>query len=144
MDFDGAGRGVAGLVTAVLGVTIIAVVLSSKANSVNVLNSFFGGLSNLVKVAVSPVTGGGVVAASSGGGLAPTIVPNSNGGYSPQGSVAGQAAAGGAAGLANWALGQFGQTGGSSSTPSGYANVDGGMMVNLSNGGGIDSGSWGQ
>jgi PRD1 phage membrane DNA delivery len=51
------GEAVAGIIAAIVGVAVIGLIVSSKANTSNVLTAFFGGLSNLVGVAISPVTG---------------------------------------------------------------------------------------
>lgn len=43
--------------TAIVGVAIIAVLVSKNANTSNVISGLFSGFGNLVKTAVSPVTG---------------------------------------------------------------------------------------
>lgn len=52
------GSGIVGMISAVLGLAILAVILSRGATTVSVLGTFFQGLSSLVAVAVSPITGG--------------------------------------------------------------------------------------
>lgn len=55
---DKIGNQIAGFVTAIIGVAIIAVILSQGSNTVNVIETFFGGLSQVLGVVISPVTGG--------------------------------------------------------------------------------------
>jgi PRD1 phage membrane DNA delivery len=43
----------------IIGVAIVAVLVSKNANTAGVINSAFGGLSTAIGAAVSPVTGGG-------------------------------------------------------------------------------------
>ena len=51
------GKGIVGVVSAVIGLAILAVILSRGATTVSVLGTFFSGLSSLIAVAVSPITG---------------------------------------------------------------------------------------
>ena len=46
-----------GIIMAILFLTGLALVISKKAATTSVLNSFFSGISNLQKNAISPVTG---------------------------------------------------------------------------------------
>lgn len=46
------------VLTMIIGVAIIAVIVSKQANTSAVLQSFFNGMSSMLKVVVSPVTGG--------------------------------------------------------------------------------------
>lgn len=55
---DKIGVQIAGFISAILGVAIIAVLLSQGATTVSVLSTFFSGLSQLLGVVISPVTGG--------------------------------------------------------------------------------------
>jgi hypothetical protein len=55
---DKIGTQIAGFISAILGVAIIAVILSRGATTVSVLGTFFQGLTQLLQVVVSPVTGG--------------------------------------------------------------------------------------
>lgn len=48
-----------GVFTAIIGLAIVAVVLSSKASTVGVIGAASSGLGNLIAVAVSPITGNG-------------------------------------------------------------------------------------
>lgn len=77
MDIADIGKGVAGFVTAIIGLAILAVVLSNGANTVGVLNSFFSGLSGLLRTVIAPVTGG------SGSSLYSPSYPVSGGSYVP-------------------------------------------------------------
>ena len=52
------GRDVVGIVIALFGVAIVAIVLSQKANTTNVLSAGFTGLTNLLTTVLSPITGG--------------------------------------------------------------------------------------
>jgi hypothetical protein len=45
------------ILTLIIGVAIIAVIVSKKANTSEVIQSFATGLSDILKVVVSPVTG---------------------------------------------------------------------------------------
>lgn len=47
------------VLTGIIGVAIIAVLVSKNAQTPAVLNSLFGGVSKTLGTAVSPVTGGG-------------------------------------------------------------------------------------
>jgi hypothetical protein len=49
-----------GVLTAIVGLAIVAVVLAQNSQSSNVIQSFFSGFGNILGVAVSPVTGGSV------------------------------------------------------------------------------------
>ena len=48
-----------GLLTLIIGVAIIAVLVSKKAQTSQVLQAFFSGMGNLLQVVVSPITSGG-------------------------------------------------------------------------------------
>jgi len=67
MNLDKVGNGIAGFVTAIIGVAIVAVILSQGANTVNVLGTFFSGFSQLLQVVISPVTGGANFASGTSG-----------------------------------------------------------------------------
>jgi hypothetical protein len=60
------GQKIVGGIAAIISLAVVALVISSKANTPNVLNSFFGGLSNLIGVAISPVTGQTVAGLNAG------------------------------------------------------------------------------
>ena len=50
------------IVTIIVGITglaILAVIVSNRSNTAGVLGAFFGGYSQAISAAVSPVTGGG-------------------------------------------------------------------------------------
>lgn len=47
------------VVAAIVGLAIIAVIVSRRSDTANVANSFFKGTSGLISSAVSPVVGGG-------------------------------------------------------------------------------------
>lgn len=47
------------VLTAIIGVAIIAVLVSRQANTSGVIQAGAGGVSQLISAAVSPVTGGG-------------------------------------------------------------------------------------
>lgn len=96
-SFSNIGKSIVGIISAVIGLAIIAVVLSRGATTVGVLGSFFSGLASLIAVAVSPITGqntqqlaaaaAGVSATSSG-----SYVPVSGYGF---GSLSGGVSTGG-------------------------------------------------
>lgn len=50
---------IASILTAIVGVAILAVLVSKNANTAGVLTAGFGGFSTALGTAVSPVTGGG-------------------------------------------------------------------------------------
>lgn len=137
------GEKIAAGVAAIFTVAIIALVLSMQANTTNVLSAFFAGLSNLVGVAISPVTGQSISGLSGNGltggnwaGFAMPIGGNSTGGIlGGAGSLLG--------GLGNL-LGGSGAGGGLSSLLGGGGSSSGGLgsLLGGSGGGLIDSGSW--
>lgn len=63
------------VITALIGVAIIAVLVSGKANTSGVLSAGGSALSGVIGTAVSPVTGGGSLGGFNftGGGAAPSI-----------------------------------------------------------------------
>lgn len=60
------GEKIAAGVGAIIGLAVLAIAISQRANTANVLGAFFGGLSNLIGVAISPVTGQSVSGLSAG------------------------------------------------------------------------------
>lgn len=54
------GKAMTGIVMAVIGIAILSVIVSSKANTSGVIQSAASGLGNIIAVAVSPVSGSGV------------------------------------------------------------------------------------
>lgn len=46
-----------GVLALIIGVTALAVIVSKKSNTAKVLNSLLGGIADLQRAAVSPVTG---------------------------------------------------------------------------------------
>lgn len=64
---DKAITGLIAIVTAIIGVAIIAVLVSNQSNTSGVLSAGGSAFSNILKTAVSPVTGGGGI----GGGVNP-------------------------------------------------------------------------
>jgi hypothetical protein len=56
---DKAITGLVAIVTAIIGVAIIAVLVSNQSNTSGVLSAGGNAFSNILKTAVSPVTGGG-------------------------------------------------------------------------------------
>lgn len=57
------------VLTAIISVALVAVLVSKQANTTGVIDSSFGGLSQFLSVAVSPVTGGGTGGRFGAGGL---------------------------------------------------------------------------
>ncbi len=51
--------GIVGILTAVIGVAIVAVLVSQQAQTAGVLTAGGNAFTNILKAAVSPVTGGG-------------------------------------------------------------------------------------
>lgn len=66
-------EGIVSVILAIIGVAVIAVIVSNKANTSNVLTSGGGAVSNFLCTALSPVTGG-----SCGGGLTPNVTSSIN------------------------------------------------------------------
>lgn len=63
------GQTVSGILAAIVSLAVLAIVISSRANTVNVVSAFMGGITNLIGVAISPITGASV-SNLNGGGLA--------------------------------------------------------------------------
>ena len=61
------GERIVGFVGAIVALAVVAILISAKSNTPNVLGAFFGGLSNLIGVAISPVTGQTVAGLSAAG-----------------------------------------------------------------------------
>lgn len=61
------GDQITAILVAIVGVAIVAVIVSNRANTANVITSASGALASAIGTAVSPVTGGGT--ASFGGGF---------------------------------------------------------------------------
>lgn len=51
------GSKIAGFFAAIISLAVIGVILSTRANTTGVLSTVFGGVSNLIGVAISPITG---------------------------------------------------------------------------------------
>ena len=56
---DKAVTGIIAIITAIIGVAIIAVLVSNQSNTSGVLTAGGNAFSSILKTAVSPVTGGG-------------------------------------------------------------------------------------
>jgi PRD1 phage membrane DNA delivery len=80
---NGIGEKIGAGIAAFVGLAIIAIVISNQANSANVIGAFFAGVSNLIGVAISPVTGQSVGNLSGGG------YSGGGGGYSGGGGFPG-------------------------------------------------------
>lgn len=63
---NSAGEKIGAVVAAIIGVAVLAIVVSAQANTVNVLSAFFGGVANLIAVAISPITGQTVQGSTAG------------------------------------------------------------------------------
>jgi membrane DNA delivery protein len=61
------GKDIGAGIAAIIGLAVLAIVISSRANTVAVLQSFFAGASNLIGVAISPITGQSVSGLTAGG-----------------------------------------------------------------------------
>lgn len=53
-----AGEAIVTVLLAIIGVAVVAILISNNAQTVNVLNAAFGGLSSLLQVVITPVTSG--------------------------------------------------------------------------------------
>lgn len=63
--------GIVSIITAIIGVAIIAVLVSNKANTSGVLTAGGNAFANILKTAVSPVTGGSLSSGLVGSGSSP-------------------------------------------------------------------------
>lgn len=61
------GDRIGGFVAAIIALATLAIVISSRANTVNVIRAFFAGSSNLIGVAISPITGANVAGLDASG-----------------------------------------------------------------------------
>lgn len=143
------GEKIVGIIGAIIGLAVLAIVISARANTANVLASFFAGLSNLIGVAISPITGQQISSLSglsgSGGGLTSGFGINlgglgtSGGGFNLNlGGILGGGGGGGMGGLG-------GILGGSGGGGGGGMGGLGGILGGSGGGGGgsfVDSGAW--
>jgi hypothetical protein len=144
------GEKIAAGIAAIIGLAVIALMLSNKANTVNVISAFFGGLSNLIGVAVSPVTGqsvSGLSAAGLSGGTWQTgsggtgstsafSAGGSGGGFNIGSLLGGAGSLLGGSGIGSGLSGLFsggegGLAGGSGGTPDNAWAGDAGSAVSL-------------
>lgn len=65
---DNVISGVVTIATAIVGIAIIAVLVSKNAQTGNVIQSATSGFASDISAAVSPITGGGGLGGFSGGG----------------------------------------------------------------------------
>jgi membrane DNA delivery protein len=74
---DNAITGLVAILTAIIGVAIIAVLVSNSSNTAKVIGAGGSAFGNILKVAVSPVTGGGGLGIANGMfGNVGTLGPN--------------------------------------------------------------------
>lgn len=66
---DKAITAIIGILTAIVGVSVIAVLVSNQANTANVLKAGGSAFSGILQAAVSPVTGGGGLGSNLSSGL---------------------------------------------------------------------------
>lgn len=64
---EGIGEKISAIIAGIIGLAVVALIVSQGANTMGVIYQFFGGLSNLIGVAISPVTGQSVAGLSAGG-----------------------------------------------------------------------------
>ena len=50
-------KSIVAILSAIIGIAVLAVILSNGSNTVNVIKAFFGGVSGTLAVAISPITG---------------------------------------------------------------------------------------
>jgi hypothetical protein len=145
------GEKLSAAVAGIIALAVIAIVISQRANTTNVLAAFFGGVSNLIGVAISPITGqsvsgltaGGSSTGLTGGGWQTGgFAIGSNGSIGVTGSNGTSISANGIGNL----IGQVGNMfGGSSSTGSGVIDAGsfgGDYTAGAATGGAIDAGAW--
>lgn len=60
------------IATAIVGIAILAVIVSNNANTANVISSATGGFAQDIQAAVSPVTGGGSLGAFGNTSISPS------------------------------------------------------------------------
>lgn len=107
-----AGEKIAGAVAAIFGVAVIAIIVSQRATTASVLQSFFAGLSNLIGVAISPITGQSVSGLGAGGLTGGQWAQGGTPGYASSASGFGGFNIGGILGGASGMLGGIGGLGG--------------------------------
>jgi hypothetical protein len=61
------GEKVTAGISAFIGLAVVAIVISQRANTVNVIGTFMAGITNLIGVAISPITGQSVSGLSAAG-----------------------------------------------------------------------------
>lgn len=106
---DEMGKAITGIVTAIIGVAILSVIISSRAQTSGVIQSLSSGLGNVLAVATSPVTGN-------------TATPNLS--YSGSGSSgSGSLGIGGATVSLSGLNGLIGSLGTSGDTSGGWGNL---------------------
>ena len=94
-EFSSFAKGLSGFITGIFALAIVAIVLSNGAQTVNVLSTFFSGLTSLLTAVVAPVTGGSNAASSSltPGASQPFTVPSitslENSAGSPNSAISG-------------------------------------------------------
>jgi len=66
---DKAITGIVAILTAIIGVAIVAVLVSKQSNTANVLGAGGKAFSSILGTAISPVSGGGLTSGLFGGGI---------------------------------------------------------------------------
>jgi hypothetical protein len=134
---DKLGETITGIVAAIITVTIVALIVSQGSTSVGVLTSFFQGLTGLLGVAISPVTGTTSQFANTG---------LQSSGLINDGSLSGFTTANGGVNLNLGGLGNLGNLGNLASLGGGSNSIvdngsfDSGSNVGVVNDGGLGSG----
>lgn len=64
---DHIGEQIVAVLTAIIGVAIVAVIVSKRSNTSGVISSAANAFSEALSTAVSPITGGGTTLAGTGG-----------------------------------------------------------------------------
>jgi hypothetical protein len=128
------GMGVSALFTGIIGLAILAVVLSNGSNTVNVIQAFFSGLTSLITNVVTPVQGGSNVQLLGGA----TSSGSSSGGGGLGGILGGLGGGGGSGGGLSFGgldsiLGSSGSGGGSLFGSIGGGGSSGGTEQSLLN-----------
>jgi hypothetical protein len=132
---DKFGETVTGIIASIITVTIIALIVSQGSTSVGVLTSFFQGLTGLLGVAISPVTGQTSQFANTGLQSSGLINDGTSGGF----SVANGGVNLNLSGIGS-AIGGLGSLGGGSSSIVDNGSFDSGSNVGVVNDGGLGSG----
>lgn len=105
------GDEISAILTAIIGLAILAVIVSGGSNTVNVITAAFSGLNALIRTAITPVTGGSIASTGSY-----PVISAAGGNYGGSNSLYGSSLSGSSGGIT---IGGFGGGAGGSLSISG-------------------------